>query len=386
MSKLKTILVVTGGYFPGIKYGGTVTSKQNFAEVFGDVFDIKVVTTNHDYNIKTPYTGITQGWNIYEKSKVLYLADNEFNYTTYSKIVKEEQPILIYASGTITSFFNYNKDFIQVAKKNNIPILITPDGDICDNAIKIKKWKKVLAIFLVKVFHAYNNVWFQATLLNEKENLIKYLKIDEKKIFLLPNLPCMLKNRGKHKKEKDSLRLVYSSRIQTIKNLKCAIQAVNLVDLKITFDIYGPCENEQYWDECKQLIAKSPTNVSIRYCGDLSPKQARYIAKDYDCFILPTMSENYGYSIEEAIAIGCPVLLSKGTTPWDDIDAVAGFTAPYDRPELFARKIKILAEMNQEDYDILCENVRLYSIKKFKLNELKKRYLEMFRSCTGLDI
>ena len=37
-------------------------------------------------------------------------------------------------------------------------------------------------------------------------------------------------------------------------------------------------------------------------------------------FIFPTLGENFGYVIYESLSCGCPVLMSKDTTPWNDLD------------------------------------------------------------------
>jgi hypothetical protein len=41
---------------------------------------------------------------------------------------------------------------------------------------------------------------------------------------------------------------------------------------------------------------------------------------EYDLFLFPTLGENYGHVISEALASGCPVVISD-QTPWRNLEA-----------------------------------------------------------------
>ena len=59
------------------------------------------------------------------------------------------------------------------------------------------------------------------------------------------------------------------------------------------------------------------------------------VYQKYDCFLFPTLNENYGHVIAEALANGCQVVLSKGTTPWDDLHLKAGYVCQLDEIDSF---------------------------------------------------
>ena len=60
---MKKIMVFIGGYLPGEKYGGPVSSISNFVELMGDDYEIRIVCSNHDFKETTPYPNIKSGWN-----------------------------------------------------------------------------------------------------------------------------------------------------------------------------------------------------------------------------------------------------------------------------------------------------------------------------------
>ena len=129
------IMVFIHGYLPGEGFGGPVTSISNFADAFGLENDIRIVCCNHDLDSNKPYDTIHEGWNSVGNAQVKYLADEELNYKTFNEILYEEKPNIIYASGIYC--IGFNAPMLKAAKKNGIPVLLAPRGDICDNALKI---------------------------------------------------------------------------------------------------------------------------------------------------------------------------------------------------------------------------------------------------------
>ncbi len=378
MKNKKSILVVTGGYFPGVNFGGIATSRYNFTEAFGDEYDIVIVTRNHDYKTVTPFEGIKSGYNRYGKAQVLYLSDEDFNGASFGKIMDETEPDIVYASGTITTYFYYNKELFAEAKKRNIPVLITPDGDVLDNAMKHKRIKKFGSALFCRLKSAFSGVWFQATTAGEVKNLPKYLGIKPERITLIPNMPCVFDSRKNYEKDEGTLKVVFSGRIHPIKNLLFAIKCLCKLKQNVTFDIYGSMEDVEYWNECKKAIAEAPKNVRIEYKGRLDSAKAREISKDYDCFFLPTVSENYGYVIEEALLCGCPVIISRGTTPWDDVHGVAGFTAELGDTEAFVSELDRIADMDTTRYNEYTKGLNEYIKEKLSYEKLLCDYKALF--------
>ena len=373
------IMVFIHGYLPGEGFGGPVTSISNFSDAFGSENDIRIVCCNHDLDSNKPYDTIHEGWNRVGNAQVKYLADEELNYKTFNEILYEEKPNIIYASGIYC--IGFNAPMLKAAKKNAIPVLLAPRGDICDNALKIKSYKKKPFLRLLKWRRYFKGVYFHATMKEEADNLKKYLGIDESKIFLLPNLPVSPVHKEGYVKEQGCLKVLFISRIQNKKNLLEAIKAVNRMRSAVQFDIYGPLENPEYWEKCKEEMKKAPKNVKVEYKGALSPKDAKSIYLNYDCFLFPTFSENYGHVIAEALLHDCPIVISKGTTPWDDVvEYSAGFAIDLGDLEGFERALEEIAAMDNTNYMSLVESVRKYVGNKMNISELKTSYINMMKA------
>jgi len=105
-----------------------------------------------------------------------------------------------------------------------------------------------------------------------------------------------------------------------MKNLSGALRLLAGVSGAVSFDIYGPIEDLDYWDECQGLITALPPNIQVRYIGEIEHKMVKQVFAEHDLFLLPTLGENYGHVICEALASGCPVLISD-QSPWRNLEA-----------------------------------------------------------------
>ena len=376
----RTILIFNRGYLPGKKLGGPVTSIQNFCDAFNSEYNIKIVTWDHDFGTQERFPNIRDGWNHIGNADVLYLRDKECTYKRFKEVITIEAPVFCYLSGTITSYFGFNDGVLKACREAKIPVVLAPRGDICNNALSIKKMKKQLAICYCRFFRVFKNVYFQSTLHEETENIKKLFRIDSSHIFEIPNISALIEPNLIVKKKSGVIRLVFVSRITDKKNLADAIRSVNNAKSQVIFDIYGPIENKEYWEKCERIMKAAPPNVQINYKGPLDGEKAKCVFKTYDAFVFETLSENYGHVIIESMLCGCPVILSRGTTPWDDLDGRAGYLGDLGNIESFTKAIDTIAEMKQEEYCALRKSTREYAIRKTDLQHLLIEYRRMFKA------
>ena len=95
---------------------------------------------------------------------------------------------------------------------------------------------------------------------------------------------------------------MFVSRIHEVKNILLAIQIVKSLKCKAVFDIYGPIESKDYWDLCLKEMEHLSENIQINYCGLLPMDEVGKTFQNYDAFLFPTINENYGHVIAEAVS------------------------------------------------------------------------------------
>jgi glycosyltransferase involved in cell wall biosynthesis len=157
----------------------------------------------------------------------------------------------------------------------------------------------------------------------------------------------------RRKKDPGHLRLVFLSRISYKKNLTAALKIMSVLpaNLKVDFDIYGPIEEPEYWKECELLIQQLPAHIRARYVGAVANNQVSEVLRAYHVSILLTLNENFGHSIVESLASGCPVLLSD-QTPWKNLQQLkAGWDYALNNEKGILQALQEAAEMNQESFN-----------------------------------
>ncbi len=370
------ILIVMGGFFPGRKYGGPPVSADNFCTLLKDCVECYIVTCNHDMGEDMPYQNIITGWNDRGNVKVMYLSDHEYNSKSFEKVINEVKPTYIYLQGL---FQESVYPCLRLAKKHRITVVLAPRGELCSGAFK-KKYKKLPYIFLLRTMGLLNNVIFQSTSTEESDAIHHYLGVSHNRIHLMTNIPSIPHDLRDHrKKNAGEGHFVFISRILWKKNLLSAIQYLSSVNGTAFFDIYGPKEDESYWRDCEYAISQLPSNVIVTYKGVLSHDEIHNTFCQYDAFLFPTLSENYGHVIAEALLTGCIPIISN-QTPWNDINNNgAGWAIPLEDEEMYKKVVQDVVDMNESDINKKRESIKKYLNEKLKMDELKKEYLNVFK-------
>lgn len=371
------ILIIMSGFFPGKKFGGPPVSIDNFCTLLKQDCNCHIITHNHDMGETQPYSGISKGWNNRENAKVLYLSDKEYNYHSFAKIIQEIKPNCIYLQGL---FQECIFPCLWIAKKKNIKVILAPRGELCSGSFH-KRYKKIPYIFLLKLFRLLEKVSFQSTSEDETNGIMRYLSVNPERIHYLSNIPSLPQKKYPNREKHSGVgRFVFISRIHPKKNLLQAINTLKETYGSSIFDIYGPIEDKDYWDQCNQLINNLPSNIKVSYKGVIDHTEIHNTFSQYDAFIFPTLSENYGHVIAECLLSECIPIISD-QTPWTDInEANAGWAIPLNNQDAYYSAVQSIINLNEEEIQLKRNSIRNYLNDKLQLERLRDEYLEVFQS------
>lgn len=157
-----------------------------------------------------------------------------------------------------------------------------------------------------------------------------------------------------------TLRLGFISRISPMKNLDGLLRMLGTASCRAELDIFGPIEDRSYWQRCENLIGKLPPNVTAVYKGPLTPDYVSRTFATYDLFPFPTLGENFGHVIFEALRAGTPVLLSD-CTPWANQDTGAITVLSLDDPDGWRAAFDQAARRTPEQRHHLRQVTRAYA-------------------------
>lgn len=361
----RRILILNGQYTPGYKGGGPIQSCINMVENLYEQFEFYVLCADRDYKETVPYNGVNiNQWNEVGHAKVYYLSTDQQNLKGFEKVINSINYDVMYLNGFFSPIFTICPLLLRrMGKLKKKPVILTPRGDFtggCEN----KKLKKYSYIYIAKLFGLYDGLLWHATSdIEERDIKRKFEKAD---VFTIPNLSAKFVPKKRYlSKKPGELRLVFVSRIFPKKNIKYALEVLSkITEGNVIFDIYGPMEDKDYWSECEELMKKMTDNVKIRYCGEAKHKDIPHIFEQYHAFFFPTLGENYGHVIVEAMMNNCLCILSKGVTPWDDYIEHLDIGAKLSEQKKFVEIINQMLSLDQSGIDSMLEFNNQYIAEK----------------------
>lgn len=373
---MRKLLIMASLFYPQKNGGGPPVSIMNVVQAIKGKFEIYVITHNHEVGESKPLSGVTNGWNDFDFGRVYYFSHDDYNTINIYNLICEIKPDVIYQN----SFFSHQDALatLKYKKKNkSVGVVVAPRGEVCEKRFAKGKFKKSVYTTLLRCCGYLKNVFFQATAEEEAIDTVRFLGIPKERIYTINNFSYANDSYIKPiEKKKGELKLCFIARIQDTKNLLYAIERLKNVKGEVTYDVYGPIENKSYYEQC--FSVELPENVSLNYCGFVDHDEVGKTISNYHAYYMPTLGENYGHSIVEGMLYKRPVIISD-MTPWTPInEEKAGFAISLDNPQEFEGIIEFMCNMEQDDYNAMCENAKKYIDSQLHIEETIARYVKCF--------
>ena len=381
---MKKILVFIDWFLPGYKAGGPVRSLINMIEQLHNDFIFYVVTSDRDYQETQPYEMEADIWHEHiSNCHVMYVSPQNIRISNFRNVIRTLRPDFVHINGIYSRGFSILPLLANYWSRHKQHVVVSPRGMLSEHALDQKSIRKKTFLFLARMSGLYRGVRFHATAADEYAACSKWIRKYES-IILAENMPRLLnvsaKNRLTPEKNSGTLKLLFLGRISPEKNLKFALEMLLKMDAstQTEFSIYGAIGNNEYWEECKQVMSQLPVNVKATYKGVLHTEKVVEIIKLYHFLFLPSTGENFGHSIAECLMQGCPVIISNNT-PWTNLfPAGVGWDLPLENPQLFEYALLSAAQMEQAQYTEMSVHAINYITQKLNIEEIKHKYYLLY--------
>jgi len=234
-------------------------------------------------------------------------------------IVKEITPDTIVHVHTVWTYPTYIG--YKIAKKYNLPLVVSVRGTMYEWALNQSKYIKKFAMWL-----------FQRSMLNfadiihvtEKGEIKALQNIGIKNDFILIANGIELENKfsslnqellNKISYDKNKRYIMFLGRIVHNKGLHYLIESYKNIKNKyidVEMLVVGGIEDRKYFNSLEQING-------IHFLGMIDGIEKHTIFSISSLFVLPSKSENFGISIAEAMSYKLPVITTHGT-PWKEIE------------------------------------------------------------------
>jgi glycosyltransferase involved in cell wall biosynthesis len=388
------ILVFADWYVPGYKAGGAVSAISNLIELVGDEFDFWVFTRDRDLTDREPYTSVPLNhWVKVGNAQVFYTS--EISLRNVLRRVREIHPDIIY----LNSFFSrFTVRTLLLRKLGFLPpagVVLAPRGEFSPGALELKRYRKWPYRKLAFAVGLYRDVKWQASSKLEEEHIrsvaVRVGSGGDGDVLVAPDVPnpSLLSappQASRPGKDPGAVRFVFLSRVSRKKNLEFVLDLLGATVGEIELDVYGPIEDPAYWRRCEEQIRRLPDSIRVSYKGPLAPEQVLQVFGSYHFQLLATLGENFGYTIIEGFAAGCPVLTSD-QTPWRALPkSRAGWDLPLQDRAQWRETIQRCVDMDQSTYESLSLGARTYFEEKMSASAYRQRAVELFQKTLGAAV
>ena len=338
------ILIFCDWYPPAFKGGGPIRSILHLVEQLKNNYACFVYTSNTDFGEEEPLAGIVSNQWISQDGVQVYYRSINMSFKDVKEVIVTINPHHIY----LNSMFSNMIKPILIAHASD-KIIIAPRGMLNASALAVKPIRKFLYLWFLRTFGFAKHLRFHATT-EEERKVIHRIFPNAKSVVVAGNIPVSASiNLHPAEKQSGKLNMVFIGRMHPIKNLHLLLEVLKNLTGSIELTIIATKEDQVYLERCKQLALILPASITINWVLDLPPTEIKRYLIQAHLFALLSEVESFGHAIFEALAVGCPVIISDNT-PWKDLEQQkAGMDlALYDMQQITAAIQRFVDMENQE--------------------------------------
>jgi len=287
---------------------------------------------------------------------------------------------------TPSGMHSYNKLY-----KLNIPVLIGPVG----GAIEYPKcFKQYMTFSYIMRNFFYSMIKRSKAWINYYQNS-RHIIIGTE--YIKKHLPkeCLVKTTiifdttvdtdiftPKKRENEDIVKIIFCGRLELLKGCMIILYALNNLIKKgyknIQLSIIG---NGSRYREMEKYINKNNLQKYVSMIGNISHKEVIQYLQDSDIFCLPTLRENGGGAILEAMACGLPIVTTNYGGPKYSVTSECGIKIEPAEINAFTNELTIALErlINNPDERIqLGKNARDRAVNNFSIQAIEKKILKIY--------
>lgn len=362
------ILVICNYYLPGYENGGSTRTLANMVDRLGGRYDFRIITSDHDgQRNRTPFKTVEiDEWNTVGNAQVYYYSQRVNRLRLLRRLISEITPDVIYLNSFFSRLTLHTLALRRACLISSVPIILSPDGELAAGALSIKPLKKQSHVKIAGRLKLYQNLLWRAATEVEVTEIKQFAGATAN----VQVAPCMVPREilpgydalSRPAKRPGACKFIFLSRIMRTKNLEWLVERFHGVEGAVELDISGPVEDVEYWKECQRVIAELPKTVNVTITGTVRHDLVPETISQNHFFVLPSLGENFGHIFIEALAAGCPMIISD-RTPWRDLpNENIGWDLPLESPEAWTTTLNRCVQMTEGEFDEMSRSARSFAL------------------------
>jgi glycosyltransferase family 4 len=348
------------------KSGGLGNYMQLLAHDMSEMVELHIVTHHSDEELELPACRVH-----YIDGRELYMwkAKKEF-----LQLLTEINPDIVHVNGLWKPLSSM---IVYWSKPFHYPIVLSPHGMLEPWILNKNKWLKKIPASLLYQNRALRLVdILVATSDSEKTNI--NLLYPNSRIEMVPNGIIVEESVQKNTWKKNKI-IFFMALLRPNKGAHLLLEAVNKIRCHLNGYkiIIAGKDDLGYEAELLHYIEKHKLENLVELPGALYGESKWQMYKQADIFVLPTLNENFGLVIAEALLVGTPVITCKGA-PWSDL-------VSYDLGWWVNRNVDDIASalldaisLSEEKMRQMGIRGRRYIMEKYSSREMASRLLKVY--------
>jgi len=172
--------------------------------------------------------------------------------------------------------------------------------------------------------------------------------------------------------------VVMVARIESLKDIKTFIYCADLVrkDIKnVLFKLYGPIVNEEYYQECNNLVKELALEDNFIFAGNTDSPELAY--NEGDVVMLTSISEGFPFVVLEAMSCEKVIISSDVGGTKEVLEGFGYVVKPKDYKEFANKAIYVLK--NKKIAKEMGNNARKRVLNGFKIEDMIENYKKLYR-------
>lgn len=372
------VLIGVDWFLPAYKAGGPIRSVANLVALLAETHEVWVLTGAYDLGEANALpvalnTWVNQGPHV----RVKHLTREAMGQGAWQEALAQAKPDFLYLNSVYSKPFAL--DALRAARSfPSVQVVLAPRGMLGAGALSIKPLKKRLFLAAARRLGWFKGVRWHASTDYEREEVQQWFP--GASVVVAGNLPTPPPTENPPRPT-DKWVIVNIGRIHKVKNTLFSLEAIRDADSgrPVALDFIGPAEDEAYMNELRKAALAAGPDVTIRFLGAIPPHELGAHLNRAHFLTSSTTQENFGHSIAEAWAHGCPVIIAD-TTPWRDLEAKGiGWDLPL-QPEAWARGLAQALALEPAQWQALSDNARAFFRAQVWSPEVREANRRIFRA------
>lgn len=371
----KKVMISVDWFPPAFKAGGPIRSAFNLAAFLSEHAEVWVMTSNSDLDGQVlsiepdRWTEVEVGD---RRIHVRYCSS--VDGAVWDQALAKVQPHVLHLNSLFSRNFT-QLPLRRIRKHPQTRVVLAPRGMLGAPALSIKPLKKRVFLSVARAMGWFDKVRWHASTSQEEVEVRQ--AFPRGGVCIAQNLPSVIPATNPPRSS-EHWNIVVIGRIHRVKNLHFGLEAVLEAHTarSVTINFIGPVEDAGYQQELEDVAARNPA-VNVRFHGGVPPAELGPYFHAAHYLLSSTTQENFGHSIVEAWAHGCPVLISD-RTPWRGLEAHnVGWDWPLVESE-WHTGLNAALTLSHAQWEAMSRAARTYFSERVQSPEAERANLALF--------